>query len=81
MLGERRGRTAFYAGFDESVREENPHVEQASGQAFEHGPDQSYSDALNREEVAKEVQPENVADMAGNGDKQKEKQELEMPQE
>lgn len=81
MLGERRSKAAFYAGFDESVREENPHVELVSGQDFIHDSDQSYPDALNREEVVKEVQPENVADMAENGDKQKEKQELEMPQE
>ena len=81
MLGERRSKAAFYAGFDESVQEENLHVELVSGQDFIHDSDQSYPDALNREEVVKEVQPENVADMAENGDKQKEKQELEMPQE
>lgn len=81
MLGERRSKAAFYAGFDESVQEENLHVELVSGQDFIHDSDQSYPDALNREEVVKEVQPENVADMARNGDKQKEKQELEMPQE
>ena len=81
MLGEKRSKAAFYADSNKSVQEGNTYVEQASGQAFEHGPDQSYSDTLNRKEVVKEVQPENVADMAENGDKQKEKQELEMPQE
>ena len=81
MLGEKRSRAAYYADSNKSVQERNTYVEQASGQAFEHGSDPPYSDALNREEVVKKVQPENVADMAGNGDKQKEKQELEMPQE
>ena len=81
MLGEKRSKAAFYVDSNKSVQEGNTYVEQASGQAFEHGSDQSYSDALNREEAVKEVQPENVADMAGNGDKQKEKQELELSQE
>lgn len=81
MLGEKRSKTAFYADSNKSVQEGNTYVGQASEQTFECGPDQSYLDALNREEVVKEVQPENVADMAENGDKQKEKQELEMPQE
>ena len=81
MLGEKRSKAAFYTGFDESVREENTHVELASGQGFIHGSDQSGSDALNGEEMVRKVQPENMADIAGNEDEQKEKQELEMPQE
>ena len=81
MLGERRSKGAFYTGFDESVREENTHVELASGQEFIHGSDQSYSDALNGEEMVRKVQPENMADIAGNEDEQKEKRELEIPQE
>lgn len=81
MLGEKRSKAAFYTGFDESVREENTHVELASGQEFIHGSDQSYSDALNGEEMVRKVQPENMADIAGNEDEQKEKRELEIPQE
>ena len=81
MLGEKRSKAAFYTGFDESVREENTHVELASGQGFIHGSDQSGSDALNGEEMVRKVQPENMADIAGNEDEQKERQELEMPQE
>ena len=38
MLGERRSKAAFYAGFGESVREEVAPVEPASGQASEHEP-------------------------------------------
>ena len=51
MLGEKRSKAAFYADSNKSVQDENTYVEQASGQTFEHGPDQSYLDALNRKEV------------------------------
>ena len=81
MLGEKRSNSAFYADSNKSVQEETALIELASKQAFEHGPDQSGPDALDGKEVVKEVQPENVADMAGNEDKQKERQELELSQE
>ena len=41
MLGERRSKAAFYAGFGESVREEITPAEPTSGQALEHAPDLS----------------------------------------
>lgn len=41
MLGERRSKAAFYAGFGESVQEETASAEPTSEQALEHAPDQS----------------------------------------
>lgn len=41
MLGERRSKAAFYAGFGESVQEETASAEPTSKQALEHALDQS----------------------------------------
>ena len=86
MLGDRRSKSIFYMEDGESVSGANSCVEPESTQFFEHGQDwtaalHSDPDAPNGDEAVKEIQPENVADMEENEDKQKEKHELELTQE
>lgn len=74
MLGERRSKAAFYAGFGESVQEETASAEPTSEQALEHAPDQSTDwqvgtdDPLGNKSWV--VQPE--AEMDGDSNQQQE---------
>ncbi len=76
MLGERRSKSAFYAGFGESVQEETASAEPTSEQALEHAPDQSTDwqvgtdDPLGNKSWV--VQPEAEMEMDGDSNQQQE---------
>src|SRR5699024_10932269 len=76
MLGERRSKAAFYAGFGESVQEETAPIEPASEPTLEHASNQSTDRQVGPDDLignrAWEVYPEAEMNMDGCSNQQQE---------